>query len=236
MGRRQHVSKHARARFEGGTRRRRWARPLVGGVLVLGVVSGIGVSVAAGSPAAALQAAGEHLSSDEPAATPVGAAELRREVALFRSMARERLRAGEAKTDSKKVEKSSEQERAPKNQDDVPIRERHYSEEELKIIREDPKPWARQMAFEAGYSDREWMCLHDLWLGESAWGWDSTNPESGAYGIVQALPPRKMASAGPDWRTNPITQMRWGIDYIDSSYGDACSALQFWYENDPHWY
>ncbi|WP_157074514.1 hypothetical protein [Janibacter corallicola] len=231
------MSKHARARFEGGTGRRRWAAPVVGGVLVLGVISGIGASVAAGSPAAALQAAGEQLSRDDSTATPLDAAELRREVALSRSMARERLRAGEAKEARAGQDRGAPKDRkAAKDQDDVPIRERHYSEEELKIIREDPKPWARQMAFEAGYSDREWMCLHDLWLGESAWAWDSTNPESGAYGIVQALPPKKMASAGPDWRTNPITQMRWGIDYIEASYGDACSALQFWYEHDPHWY
>ena len=54
-----------------------------------------------------------------------------------------------------------------------------------------------------------------------------TNPSSGAYGIPQALPAAKMASAGSDWRTNPVTQIRWGLDYIESAYGSPCAAESF---------
>jgi resuscitation-promoting factor RpfB len=70
-------------------------------------------------------------------------------------------------------------------------------------------------------------CLVELWNHESSWRVDAYNP-SGAYGIPQALPGDKMASAGADWRTNPATQIRWGLDYIASRYGDPCGAWSTW--------
>ena len=69
-------------------------------------------------------------------------------------------------------------------------------------------------------------CLDDLWEHESGWVYDAENP-SGAYGIPQALPGSKMASAGPDWQTNPATQIRWGLEYIKQIYGNPCSAWAF---------
>ncbi|QBF45198.1 hypothetical protein EXU32_02290 [Janibacter limosus] len=75
-----------------------------------------------------------------------------------------------------------------------------------------------------------------LWIGESDWRWDATNSSSGAYGIPQSLPASKMATAGPDWKTNPVTQMQWGMDYIKASYGTPCGAKSFWDSNNPHWY
>jgi len=69
-------------------------------------------------------------------------------------------------------------------------------------------------------------CLDDLWQHESGWRYDAENP-SGAYGIPQALPGSKMASAGPDWQTNPATQIKWGLGYIKQLYGNPCGAWTF---------
>jgi len=69
-------------------------------------------------------------------------------------------------------------------------------------------------------------CLKDMWDRESGWRYDAENP-SGAYGIPQALPGSKMASAGADWQTNPATQIKWGLGYIKAIYGDPCHAWAF---------
>ncbi|MET9468905.1 transglycosylase SLT domain-containing protein [Streptomyces sp. NPDC006544] len=69
---------------------------------------------------------------------------------------------------------------------------------------------------------------------ESGWNHTATNSSSGAYGLVQALPASKMASAGSDWKTNPATQIKWGLDYMNSRYGSPVGAWNFWSAN--HWY
>jgi hypothetical protein len=73
-------------------------------------------------------------------------------------------------------------------------------------------------------------CLKDMWDRESGWRYDAENA-SGAYGIPQALPGSKMASAGADWQTNPATQIKWGLGYIKAIYGDPCKAWSFWQVN-----
>jgi hypothetical protein len=80
----------------------------------------------------------------------------------------------------------------------------------------------------------QYGCLYDLWMRESGWRLDATNPGSGAYGIPQSLPADKMAAAGPDWQTNPYTQIKWGVGYIDATYGDACGAWA--HEEAVGWY
>jgi hypothetical protein len=70
----------------------------------------------------------------------------------------------------------------------------------------------------------EFSCLNLLWEKESGWSSTASNPSSGAYGIPQSLPGSKMASAGSDWATNPITQINWGLQYIRSRYGSPCGA------------
>jgi hypothetical protein len=103
------------------------------------------------------------------------------------------------------------------------------------IVPEDPREIAQQMmAEEYGWGAGEFSCLDQLWISESNWEVDATNPTSGAYGIPQSLPAEKMASAGSDWRTNPATQIEWGLNYIDLSYGTPCSAWEFKQAND--WY
>ena len=78
-----------------------------------------------------------------------------------------------------------------------------------------------------GFSPQTYFgCLLDLWNRESGWRYDAENA-SGAYGIPQALPGSKMASAGADWETNPATQIKWGLSYIKGLYGNPCSAWAF---------
>lgn len=87
----------------------------------------------------------------------------------------------------------------------------------------------------ARMSAAQFDCLEELWRRESGWRWNAVNRSgSGAYGIPQALPGSKMRSAGSDWRTNPITQTRWGLGYVSGRYGSACAAwahfkAQGWY-------
>jgi hypothetical protein len=78
-----------------------------------------------------------------------------------------------------------------------------------------------------GFSPQTYFgCLQDIWNRESGWRYDAENA-SGAYGIPQALPGSKMASAGADWQTDPATQIRWGLGYIKNVYGNPCSAWAF---------
>jgi hypothetical protein len=100
----------------------------------------------------------------------------------------------------------------------------------------DPKAVARLLLPEFGFGASQWPCLEKLWTGESDWRWWVANPSSGAYGIPQSLPAKKMASAGSDWKTNPVTQITWGLDYIKKSYGTPCNALDKWESRSPHWY
>ncbi|MFF8376263.1 transglycosylase SLT domain-containing protein [Streptomyces sp. NPDC015661] len=69
---------------------------------------------------------------------------------------------------------------------------------------------------------------------ESGWNHTATNSSSGAYGLVQALPGSKMASAGSDWKTNPATQIKWGLKYMNERYGSPNAAWAFWQANG--WY
>jgi resuscitation-promoting factor RpfB len=84
-----------------------------------------------------------------------------------------------------------------------------------------------------GQSKAQWSCLLSLWDAESGWNPLAENP-SGAYGIPQALPGSKMASAGPDWQTNPTTQIKWGLGYIQTTYGTLCAAWD--HEEADGWY
>lgn len=80
------------------------------------------------------------------------------------------------------------------------------------------------MVAERGWDESQYSCLVALWSKESGWNHFAMNRSSGAYGIPQALPGEKMASAGPDWATNPETQIRWGLGYIEGRYGNPCAA------------
>ena len=74
----------------------------------------------------------------------------------------------------------------------------------------------------------QFQCFSNIVNHESTWNYLSVNPSSGAYGLVQALPGNKMASAGADWQTNPATQIKWGLNYMNSRYGSPCGAWAYW--------
>ena len=78
---------------------------------------------------------------------------------------------------------------------------------------------------EYGFSETQYKCLNQLWTKESNWNYKSRNKKSGAHGIPQALPASKMNVVSTDWRTNPVTQIRWGLRYISIRYETPCKAL-----------
>ncbi|CAB4665709.1 unannotated protein [freshwater metagenome] len=77
---------------------------------------------------------------------------------------------------------------------------------------------------EYGMNDGQFTCLNKLWTRESHWNYKAHNPRSGAHGIAQALPAAKMAVIADDWRSNPVTQIRWGLRYITMRYDTPCKA------------
>ena len=87
---------------------------------------------------------------------------------------------------------------------------------------------------EYGWGDEEFTCLSKLWKRESNWRHLARNRSSGAYGIAQALPGSKMSSIGEDWKTNPVTQIKWGAQYIEKRYDTPCKALDHSYSRG--WY
>ncbi|HEY8452820.1 MAG: transglycosylase SLT domain-containing protein [Micromonosporaceae bacterium] len=87
---------------------------------------------------------------------------------------------------------------------------------------------------EFGFGVDQMASLDALWTAESGWNHLAENPYTGAYGIPQALPGEKMAAFGDDWRTNPATQIRWGLNYIQERYGSPDAAWAFFQANG--WY
>ena len=89
------------------------------------------------------------------------------------------------------------------------------------------KTFAKRLYLSHGATLIQWKCLDQLWTRESHWNYKARNRNGGAYGIAQAYPAIKLASAGSDWQTNPATQIRWGLKYIASRYNNnACFALK----------
>lgn len=97
-----------------------------------------------------------------------------------------------------------------------------------------PQQIAQQMLSQFGWSSSQFSCLQPLWAHESGWSVSASNPSSGAYGIPQALPGSRMASAGPDWQTDAATQIKWGLQYIQGTYGSPCGAWS--HEEADGWY
>lgn len=97
-----------------------------------------------------------------------------------------------------------------------------------------PQQVAAAMLGSFGWSSSQFSCLDPLWAHESGWSVTAYNAGSGAYGIPQALPGSRMASVGPDWQTNAGTQVRWGLEYIKSTYGSPCAAWD--HEQATGWY
>jgi len=98
-------------------------------------------------------------------------------------------------------------------------------------------PYAGESAYKVAEGivpGSQFGCFDWIVTRESGWNVTATNPSSGAYGLGQALPGDKMASAGPDWQTDPATQIRWTLGYMNERYGSPCAAQSFW--EDHGWY
>ena len=80
----------------------------------------------------------------------------------------------------------------------------------------------------------QFQCFSNIVDHESSWNYQADNPSSDAFGLVQALPGSKMSSAGADWATNPATQIKWGLSYMNDRYDSPCGAWNFWQANN--WY
>ncbi|MEU8822519.1 transglycosylase SLT domain-containing protein [Streptomyces sp. NPDC048636] len=110
---------------------------------------------------------------------------------------------------------------AARDAGDIP-KQASYTIAETKAI-------ARQMI-----PGEQFQCFSNIVDHESGWNYQATNASSGAYGLVQALPGSKMSSAGADWQTNPATQIKWGLNYMNERYDSPCGAWSFWQANS--WY
>lgn len=94
--------------------------------------------------------------------------------------------------------------------------------------------YARQAISQYNWTEQHYHCLNELWTRESNWRTRAENKSSGAYGIPQSLPADKMARFGKDYKRNPVTQIKWGMLYINERYSDPCKALQ--HHDRRNWY
>ncbi len=97
-----------------------------------------------------------------------------------------------------------------------------------------PQQIAQGLLSSFSWSASQFACLNPLWQHESGWSVSAQNAGSGAYGIPQAMPGSRMASAGPNWQTSATTQIKWGLQYIKSTYGSPCAAWS--HEQATGWY
>jgi hypothetical protein len=95
------------------------------------------------------------------------------------------------------------------------------------LAAQSPQSIAEALLPTFGFSTSQMSCLIPLWMGESGWRVNADNSSSGAYGIPQALPGSKMATIAADWRSNAVTQIKWGLGYITERYGSPCGAWDF---------
>ena len=94
-----------------------------------------------------------------------------------------------------------------------------------KVAEGDPREIGRALVAELGFSAEQFTCLDSLYVSESDWRVDADNPTSSAYGIPQAL--TSMHELPADYMTSAEAQIRWGLEYIQRSYGTPCNAWSF---------
>jgi len=215
----------------------------VTGIVVVSVVAGIDLFSSPGSSSASEQVSGRAemavLNSEKvhtaarPSAKPQSAEAQANEVIRMRNQ----IEAVEAqhKAEQEALQDQSDLKQAAKNaaikrykalqKTEANSREERASRDaERKKLEGTPKEVAINLLPDHGWSESQFSCLEKLWNKESRWRVDADNPGSTAYGIPQALPGYRMAAYGSDWRTNPVVQIKWGLDYIENTYGSPCSA------------
>ncbi|GAA5022290.1 hypothetical protein GCM10023258_12400 [Terrabacter aeriphilus] len=240
----RHESGHASHQHHSSTRKR-VVRPVVAGALAIAMgASGFAYAKAndliGADSAAFVVGSGVAAQTDEMARAATVDTTYRAAASVSRNERRTAIAAGGVRTakelEAKKKKAAAEQAEKAREKAAAAAREK----ERQRVIdnaKDDPKSAARLLMVDQGWSsDAQYNCLVNLWTGESDWRWSAENPSSGAYGIPQSLPARKMAQFGDDYRTNPLTQIKWGLWYIKMSYGNPCNAWSTWQARSPHWY
>jgi flagellar biosynthesis GTPase FlhF len=211
----------------------------VTGIVVVSVVAGIDLFSSPGSSSASEQVSGRAemavLNSEKahtagtPSDKPKTAEEQAQEVTRLRNQIEAVEAARKAMQDQAAIKRAAKNAalaryKALQRTDDKSREERASRDAERKKIEGTPKEVAMNLLPDHGWGESQFSCLEKLWNKESRWRVDADNPTSSAYGIPQALPGNRMAAYGSDWRTNPVTQIKWGLDYIENTYGSPCSA------------
>jgi flagellar biosynthesis GTPase FlhF len=150
-----------------------------------------------------------------------------------RKAAAEQAAAKKAAAEKAAEEKAAEEARAQAQREAEQAASRSASRDSAPVQSSYTKAEIQAMALDIVGSG-QYQCFSNIVDHESSWNHTATNPSSGAYGLVQAYPGSKMASAGDDWRTNPATQIKWGLNYMNDRYGSPCGAWDFWLANK--WY
>jgi hypothetical protein len=213
----KHAAKHRSAPtapFHARIARRLRRVALFSGVAV--VATGLAVSTGVLAETTPVDGAAAALSSSTPAK------------GLTQDELREREDRASRSADDRRPEADRSKSRALSNASGVAV----TRSEDLSVA--DPKALARALMPQYGMSSSEFGCLDNIWSQESGWDIHADNPTSSAYGIPQALPGSKMASAGPNWEDSAETQIRWGLGYIKARYGSACAAWS--YKQGAGWY
>jgi hypothetical protein len=201
------------------------------------LVAGGAFSIATASTAAAVTWSGgastgtaQLTSVTQP--QPTGPSELQKEEALralLAAQAKARAEAAAKKAAAKKKAEEAAAAKKKKAAEAAAAKKKAQAE-----YSGTPQQIAQAMLGQFGWSSGQFSCLDPLWERESGWNIYAENPGSGAYGIPQALPGSKMASAGPDWQSSAYTQIKWGLEYIQGSYGSPCGAWD--HEEADGWY
>lgn len=187
-------------------------------------ITGTGTAVAGGVALSGVShgASSADATVTHPTVTPSSAAEVLRgrDQALSRSFKRVPVKPAVRKTPKHRAPVRPKHAAPPVKPHPV----EHRTAAPAYVSSENPQQIASAMLSSYGWDSSQFSCLVSLWDRESGWRVNADNPSSGAYGIPQSLPGSKMASAGADWQTNPVTQIRWGLTYIQASYGTPCGA------------
>jgi hypothetical protein len=211
----------------------------VSGIVVVSVVAGIDLFSSPGSSSASEPVSGRaemavlnsekaHVGST-PVAKPTDAEAQAEDVTRLRNQIEARVaeqKALQDQSDLRQAAKNAALKRykALQKTDANSREERASRDKERAKLKGTPKEIAMNLLPDHGWSDSQFSCLEKLWNKESRWNVHADNPSSTAYGIPQALPGNRMAAYGSDWRTNPVVQIKWGLDYIENTYGSPCSA------------
>lgn len=171
----------------------------------------------------------EEAQQAEKAAAAKKAAEEKKAEAKKKAEAERRAEAArkEARAEKKRKAEQAVREKAAKE------RSEQQSASRSATRSAQPSGSPQQIAQQIIGDQQQFQCFSNIVERESGWNVHAQNP-SGAYGLVQALPGSKMASAGPDWQNNAATQIKWGLGYMNDRYGSPCGAWSFWQANN--WY